>query len=78
MTDQTNFELLQAHGVLETPAHDDVIAQVNSLSREEILALVAVKQKVGFQGTPGIVFKNGSVVKGFVEAPKLEELLAKK
>ena len=39
---------------------------------------LALFQKLGFQGTPGIVFKNGSVVKGFVEAPKLEELLAKK
>lgn len=50
MTDKTNVELLQDHGLLETPAPDDVAAQVNSLSREEILALVAVKQKVGFQG----------------------------
>ncbi len=39
---------------------------------------LALFQKLGFQGTPGIVFKNGTVVKGFVEAPKLEEMLAKK
>lgn len=32
---------------------------------------LALFQKLGFQGTPGIVFKNGAVVKGFVEAPKL-------
>jgi len=38
---------------------------------------LALFQKLGFQGTPGIVFKNGTVVKGFIEASKLEELLAK-
>jgi thiol:disulfide interchange protein DsbC len=39
---------------------------------------LALFQKLGFQGTPGIVFKNGSVVKGYIEAPKIEEMLAKK
>jgi thiol:disulfide interchange protein DsbC len=39
---------------------------------------LALFQKLGFQGTPALVFKNGAVVKGFIEAPKIEELLAKK
>lgn len=39
---------------------------------------LALFQKLGFQGTPGIVFKNGAVVKGYIEAPKIEEMLAKK
>ncbi len=39
---------------------------------------LALFQRLGFQGTPGIVFKNGTVVKGYIEAPKIEELLAKK
>ncbi|OLP04581.1 putative disulfide bond isomerase DsbC [Rhodoferax antarcticus ANT.BR] len=39
---------------------------------------LALFQTLGFQGTPGIVFKNGTVVKGFIDAPKIEELLAKK
>jgi len=39
---------------------------------------LALFQKLGLQGTPGIILQNGLVIKGFVEQPKLDELLAKK
>ena len=35
-------------------------------------------QKFGFQGTPAIVFQNGSTLKGYAENARLEEMLAKK
>ena len=35
-------------------------------------------KRFGFQGTPGIVFESGAVLKGYAENIKLEELMAKK
>ena len=39
---------------------------------------LALFQKFGFQGTPAIVFQNGSTLKGYAENARLEEMLAKK
>lgn len=35
-------------------------------------------KKLGFQGTPAIVFPNGMTVKGYAETKRIEELMAKK
>jgi thiol:disulfide interchange protein DsbC len=35
-------------------------------------------KRLGFQGTPAIVFSNGSTVKGYAETKRIEELMAKK
>ena len=35
-------------------------------------------KKYGFQGTPAIVFSSGATIKGYAEAARIEEMLAKK
>lgn len=39
---------------------------------------LALFQKLGFQGTPSIVMSSGVTIKGYAEAPRLEEMLVKK
>lgn len=39
---------------------------------------LALFKKFNFQGTPAIVFQNGMTLKGYAEAPRIEEMLAKK
>lgn len=50
MIQKSNVELLQENGLLENPAPPEVEREVEKLSDEEVRALIAVKQKVGFQG----------------------------
>lgn len=39
---------------------------------------LALFKKFGLQGTPGIIFQNGTVLKGYAENKRIEEAMAKK